>query len=97
MLESDERTVQRHARDERFCAVDWIENPSITRGTNQLAKRLADDSISRIPLGDWRSQELFRFTIGDGHGSVVRFHIDRELSLAKIPQRVLPCLTRDAN
>ena len=55
-LDSDQRSVERHAVNERLGAVDRVENPAIAAGAGLLAELFAQDAVGREMLGDSRSR-----------------------------------------
>ena len=87
--QSEQHSVERHAADERFGAVDGIDDPGI-RGVagipGGLAVFLADKGVIGPPCLDEPAQLLFRLAVGDGDRRVVGLAFGHQTGL-EIGQR----------
>ena len=87
MLQPDQRSIQRHAVNERFRAIDRIDNPAIAAGTGALRKFFAQDRVVGKSRGEPLAQQQFRLAVGDRHGRGILLSLDRQIAAPKIVQR----------
>src|SRR3989304_2807911 len=66
-FERDERPEERHPVDERFSAVDGVENPAVVAVAGSLSELLAEDAVTGALSFEEGADRLLGVTVGDGH------------------------------
>ena len=84
MKERDQGGEERHAGDERFGAVDGIEDPDEFGVGVFVAEFFADDAVGREFFGDPTAEELLGAAVGERDGRGVGFGFDGEGRVAEV-------------
>lgn len=84
MEKRDERGEERHAADERFGAVDGIEDPDEVGVGVFVAELFADDAVRGKFFGNATAEELLCATVREGDRRGVGFRIDGEGGVAEM-------------